>query len=145
MTPRGIRNNNPANIRRSTDEWVGLSSVQTDKAFFQFTNMTYGIRALIVTLHTYVYKYDLHTIDQIIARFAPSTENQTDAYIHTIKAIIANKYIEPKYKLTDFEVGSDKLFLLCFAICKIESKYIITQTMFKRALQETTFYKPTTK
>lgn len=142
MTTRGIRNNNPANIRRSADKWVGLSSVQADKAFFQFTNMTYGIRALIVTLHTYVYKYDLHTIDQIIKRFAPPVENQTDAYIHTIKAMMANKYVEPKYSLTDFAKGSDKLFLLCFAICKIESKYILTQTMFKQAIQETTFYNP---
>ena len=29
MLPRGIRNNNPLNIRRSKDQWQGLRAVQT--------------------------------------------------------------------------------------------------------------------
>lgn len=145
MIPRGIRNNNPANLRRSADKWIGLSSVQADKSFFQFTNMLYGIRALIVTLHTYVEKYNLHTIDQFINRFAPTNENDTHAYIHTVKAMMANKYLESKYSLADFSKGTDKLFILCCAICKIESKYALTHTLFTQALKETTFYNPSKK
>ena len=30
MLPRGIRNNNPLNIRRSKDQWQGLRAQQTD-------------------------------------------------------------------------------------------------------------------
>ena len=30
--PRGIRNHNPLNIRRSKDQWKGMAEVQTDRA-----------------------------------------------------------------------------------------------------------------
>ena len=35
MLPRGIRNNNPLNIRRSKDKWKGLRAVQADAQFCQ--------------------------------------------------------------------------------------------------------------
>ena len=31
---RGIRNNNPLNIRHSTDRWQGASEEQTDKSLY---------------------------------------------------------------------------------------------------------------
>ena len=46
-TPRGLRNNNPGNLRLSGDRWKGLRPVQTDKEFFQFTDMRYGYRAML--------------------------------------------------------------------------------------------------
>jgi len=30
MLPRGIRNNNPLNIRRSKDQWLGMKKEQTN-------------------------------------------------------------------------------------------------------------------
>ena len=33
MLPRGIRNHNPLNIRKSKDQWKGMAEVQTDRAF----------------------------------------------------------------------------------------------------------------
>ena len=51
--PRGLRNNNPGNIRRSKDKWQGLRAEQTDPEFFQFEAMAYGYRALIKTLQNY--------------------------------------------------------------------------------------------
>ena len=37
MLPRGIRNNNPLNIRRTAkDQWKGLRAQQTDASFCQF-------------------------------------------------------------------------------------------------------------
>lgn len=33
---RGIRNNNPLNIRRSADHWQGMRDEQTDPSFVQF-------------------------------------------------------------------------------------------------------------
>lgn len=32
--PRGLRNNNPGNIRTTKDKWQGLREKQTDKDFF---------------------------------------------------------------------------------------------------------------
>ena len=50
MLPRGIRNNNPLNIRRSKDQWQGMKKEQTDGAFCQFENLAYGWRASFMLL-----------------------------------------------------------------------------------------------
>ena len=83
--PRGLRNNNPLNIRRSKDKWQGLKTLQEDKEFFQFTEMKYGWRAAFRLLcHTYYGKYKLRTIRDIIYRWAPPNENGTLAYIRSV-------------------------------------------------------------
>ena len=51
--PRGIRNNNPGNIRRNGDPWQGLAKEQNDREFFTFKSAVYGIRALARLLITY--------------------------------------------------------------------------------------------
>ena len=57
MLPRGIRNNNPLNIRRSKDQWQGMKKEQTDSAFCQFENLAYGWRAAFKLLtRTYYHK-----------------------------------------------------------------------------------------
>ena len=75
--PRGIRNNNPLNIRRTgKDRWKGLSKTQGDRAFCQFETLEYGWRAAFCLLtRTYYHKYRLYTIRTIIRRWAPSCEN----------------------------------------------------------------------
>lgn len=82
--PRGIRNNNPGNIRRSADPWQGLSDTQTDPAFFQFTAPVYGIRALARVLKTYRDRHGLTTVQGIIGRWAPTNENNTGAYVQAV-------------------------------------------------------------
>ena len=54
---RGVRNNNPANIRRSATKWAFLKPVQSDKQFCQFLEIRYGIRAFFILMRTYRYKY----------------------------------------------------------------------------------------
>ncbi|HAX91039.1 MAG TPA: structural protein P5 [Rhodospirillaceae bacterium] len=82
--PRGIRNNNPGNLRRTKDPWQGLAATQTDTAFFVFKSAVYGIRALARTLIKYQDKHGLRTIRQIIGRYAPSTENDTVTYTKAV-------------------------------------------------------------
>lgn len=83
--PRGLRNNNPLNIRRSKDKWQGLKTLQEDREFFQFTEMKYGWRAAFRLLcHTYYGKYKLKTIRDIIYRWAPPNENGTLVYIRSV-------------------------------------------------------------
>ena len=85
MLPRGIRNHNPLNIRRSKDQWKGLAEAQTDRAFCQFKSLEYGWRAAFYLLtRTYYHKYRLYTIRTIIRRWAPSSENDTEAYIANV-------------------------------------------------------------
>lgn len=83
-TPRGIRNCNPGNIRVTKDKWKGLRSVQTDREFFQFTEMKWGYRALIRTLQNYRKRHNCMTIADFIRRWAPSNENNTTAYIRSV-------------------------------------------------------------
>lgn len=85
-TPRGIRNNNPGNLRRNSDPWQGLSERQGDVEFFTFKDSVYGIRALARTLIAYQDKHDLRTIRQIVSRWAPPTENNTNAYVRAVAA-----------------------------------------------------------
>ena len=49
---RGIRNNNPLNIRRSATRWQGAREEQKDKSFVQFKSMAYGYRAAWKILQT---------------------------------------------------------------------------------------------
>ena len=54
---RGLRNNNPLNIRLTGTCWQGMSKEQTDGTFVQFTTMAYGYRAAWRILFTYFYRF----------------------------------------------------------------------------------------
>ena len=82
MTPRGLRNNNPGNIRITKDKWKGLRPVQEE--FFQFTEMKWGYRALIRTLQNYHRLHGCRTIADYINRWAPEHENNTSGYISRV-------------------------------------------------------------
>lgn len=85
---RGLRNNNPLNIRHSADRWQGARIAQTDKAFVQFTSMAYGYRAVWKILDTYCLTFKrerkAYNVRNIIGRWAPPTENDTDAYVRAV-------------------------------------------------------------
>lgn len=93
--PRGIRNNNPGNIRITKDKWQGLREKQEDKAFFQFTEMKWGYRALIRTLQNYRLKWGCKTISDFINRWAPPVENNTSGYISRVckEMQVPNSYV----------------------------------------------------
>ncbi len=73
-TPRGIRNNNPLNIRHSADVFQGEIK-GNDKSFKTFSTMPYGYRAAFVTLHTYLTKYGHHQAKTIRRRTSPPLPN----------------------------------------------------------------------
>ncbi|MBS9442267.1 structural protein [Photorhabdus heterorhabditis] len=85
MQSRGIRNNNPGNIRWG-DNWQGLvpESQRTDKSFCQFISPEYGIRAMIKVIRNYNRKYGINTVSGIISRWAPEIENNTAGYINRV-------------------------------------------------------------
>lgn len=114
---RGIRNNNPGNIRWG-DDWQGLvpQAQRTDKSFCQFVSPEYGIRAMIVIQRNYQRKYGLKTITEIIQRWAPPNENDTQAYISSVAQATGTDADKP-VDLTD----SRKLFPLLQAIIRHEN------------------------
>ena len=77
---RGMRNNNPLNIRIG-NVWLGEVSNPTDPDFEQFVHIKYGLRAAFVLLRRYINHYHRNTVPMILAAWAPSTENNTTKYI----------------------------------------------------------------
>jgi hypothetical protein len=83
MIPRGLRNNNPLNIRHNADVFQGEIK-GNDKSFKTFSSMPYGYRAAFVTLATYLSR-GWNTIEKIIAKWAPPIENNTEGYIAKVE------------------------------------------------------------
>lgn len=86
--PRGIRNNNPLNIRKG-NSWKGEKEVQTDPAFEQFVSMQWGIRAGFKILKNYMSGYGgktkaLTNVHDIIHRWAPPSENNSQSYVDSV-------------------------------------------------------------
>lgn len=79
--PRGILLNNPFNIRISNNPWIGKMVPSRDKDFEQFAIMENGIHAGLKILVNYCKLDGLQTIQGIIKRWAPASENPTGNYI----------------------------------------------------------------
>lgn len=80
---RGLRNNNPGNIRRSRVSYEG-EVPSSDVSFKAFESMAYGYRAIFVLLDSYRRKYGLCTIRQMLNRYAPPSENFTEGYVRYV-------------------------------------------------------------
>ena len=85
---RGLRNNNPLNIRKVAGQhWQGellpspTGEGSGERLFVQFSSIEYGLRAAFCILRTYRNKYKAVCIEDIITRWAPPTENDTRKYI----------------------------------------------------------------
>ena len=83
VIPRGIRNNNPLNIRIG-NTWLGERPNPTDPTFEEFVTMEYGLRAAFLILRRYIRRYKKNTISSIVSTWAPSTENNTLKYIDRV-------------------------------------------------------------
>lgn len=114
--PRGIRNNNPLNIRISSVAWQGKVEHNTDGSFEQFTRLEYGIRAALVNIRTYIKRDHIDTIQGIISKWAPSSDgNNTKNYIDFVcKKIL----LPPSTRLMYNDKG--RLCMLVWAMIQVE-------------------------
>ena len=130
MAARGIRNDNPLNIRHGKSQWVGMRKKQTDKAFVQFKSRVYGYRAAFVLLRNYIRK-GVNTIGKIIARWAPSSDgNNTRAYIDFVSrtsGIDASRTIK-------FE-DKDDLVEIVRSMAQVESGIIESKEIIEQAYE----------
>ncbi len=86
MLPIGLRNANPGNLRASVPPWNG--TIGTNGGFVVFDSMVSGIRALAKQLLAYQDRRGYNTVRQVITTWAPDSENDTDAYIHAVCAVL---------------------------------------------------------
>lgn len=88
--PRGIRNNNPGNLDYSP-VWQNLDDPPSDGRFCRFKTAPDGIRAMARVLITYQDKRRapdgsrIDTVREVIDRWAPPVENDTDAYVKSVR------------------------------------------------------------
>jgi hypothetical protein len=164
---RGLRNNNPLNIRRNpANRWKGLRPEQTDKEltsgrlcsrsaeskqasfsshydaeFCQFESMKWGIRAALILMKNYR-KYGLRTPRQIIRRWAPPKENNTEGYIRSVEMLL--KRIQSQPSLPEGErngrrcLGIDSVLrtpqdyaLLAQAMAWVETGQLLPDSLFE--------------
>jgi hypothetical protein len=94
--PRGLRNKNPFNIRKSAIGWVGKTG--NDGAFEKFSSLELGLRAGMMNMRTHFRKYGLDTVAKLISRHAPGTDgNNETAFVRTVSkagGIGANETID---------------------------------------------------
>lgn len=124
---RGLRNNNPGNLIRTSIKWQGKVSESqnqdTGRKFEQFINLTFGIRAMLKDLINDINK-GKNTVTKLIKEYAPPTENNTKAYIDAVC-----KTIGVKPNDTIKFVNEDFLLQIARAIFKVElGKYHVEVT-----------------
>jgi hypothetical protein len=114
--PRGIRNNNPGNLRHGPSTWAGELQPGSDPMFVSFVTPAMGLRALMRLLLKYHQKYDLDSVESVLNRFAPPHENATDHYISAVCNDLRVRR-KDKLKLED----KDTLIKLARAIARYEN------------------------
>ena len=107
--PRGLRNNNPGNVRHSPDAWKGEVYPPLDADFMTFDSMAHGVRCTAKILLGYQTK-GLKTIRAMVARWAPPSENNTLAYANHVAKLTGFGIDQP------MTLGEGVLRRLCAAI-----------------------------
>jgi len=121
---RGIRNNNPGNLVRTSIDWLGKIPLDQnrDARFEQFYEIRYGIRALMRDIYT-DYRRGSNTVRKLISEFAPAFENNTESYINSVIGKIGMSIIP--------QMDIDTLAAIAKAIVAVENgsdaKYVTDQ------------------
>lgn len=111
-----IGKNNPFNIRyNKRNNWLGQTGQK--RGFCEFESMQMGVRAAFVLIRGYIER-DIETPRQIITRFAPPKENDTESYI---KFVCINDLGDIQLK-ENFSINTyENLFFLLSRMSQFES------------------------
>ena len=83
FTARGLRNNNPFNLQKTSIQWQGKTT-GNDSRFETFLTVQQGIRAGVIDIVGDIAKDGLNTLSKLFESFAPRHENDTTAYINFV-------------------------------------------------------------
>lgn len=117
-----MRNNNPGNIIKSEITWAGEVEC-ADPKFECFESKEFGILAMVRLITVYEKAHGINTLSGIVARWAPSTENNTVAYLQWMQSFTKLPLNEP-LDLTDHAT----MFIIVAGICIYENKVPPTET-----------------
>lgn len=125
----GLRCHNPLNIRYTGTPWKGLDAQCPAKhGFCCFVSLGYGLRAAYVVLHTYMAKYGLCTVSQIVNRWAPPSENNTAAYV---RAVARQMGVDE----TRTRLSANHLLALVAAMAKQETGLRLNEEEIKKMME----------
>lgn len=85
---RGLRNNNPGNLVLTAIKWQGKvpNAQNTDGQFEQFTELRWGIRAMMKDIIGDINE-GTNTLTALINEYSPSSENNTANYISFVSEL----------------------------------------------------------
>lgn len=87
LIARGLRNNNPGNLRFiARSPWNGQVS-DDGEGYGVYSTMALGVRAAGKQLLKYS-RSGLNTVRQIIPTWAPTSENDTEAYVRAVSSAL---------------------------------------------------------
>lgn len=138
VVPRGIRNNNPLNIEHKlSNKWLGLAETPSDGRFARFVSADYGVRAAALLLMRYYDVDGLHTLYDIINKWAPGHENNVGAYVGSVSQRMGVGPNEP-LNLHDRET----MRMLVTAMAKHETGHLLDDVVVNRGLALAGFAAP---
>lgn len=76
--------NNPGNIRKVSRTYPGEVIPSSDPAFKEFKDMESGYQAMFSLLNRFYFAQGQDTIKKIIFKWAPPSENNSQAYVNSI-------------------------------------------------------------
>lgn len=120
---------NPFNIRYSKEyKWKGFVTIH--KGFCVFESFRYGVRAGIILLRNYI-RNGYNTVESIVSRYAPPSENNTRAYIEFVDDRVNFGKIGGSSSDTPIKADSLEFFWLVSAIACYESGYNLSWDEFQ--------------
>lgn len=120
-----MRNNNPLNIRKTKDSWLG--AVGSEKGFVKFKTMMYGIRAAWRIIRNYL-NHGYCTVDAIINRWAPPSENDTDKYV---SFVCSKSGFYPESNI----ITDDDIYRILAPMCLMESGFVLKRGFFDESIR----------
>ena len=118
----GQRLNNPLNIRYSkNNNWLG--QIGSYRGFCEFESSDYGLRAAMLIIERYIVVYRKRFVRGIINRFAPSVENNTEAYVRYVQTCLERAGFDSN---SPIEPYSDNFFSLVRSMAFYESKFYVS-------------------
>lgn len=109
------KNYNPLNIRASNSDWLGKTG--SNKGFEVFSNPEYGYRAAAKNLYTSNTKYNNRSVRDLITRWAPPNENNTEKYIDVVSTDLG---VDPDADLGNLESNPELTKKLLKSMTKME-------------------------
>jgi hypothetical protein len=106
--PLGLRNNNPGNLRPLPGNTTWQGEIEPDRVnnFSRFSDVGWGLRAMITDITGDIVKDGLATIRKLTTEYAPPSENNTTAYINAVSKYMG---IGPDQVLTPDRPTIEKL------------------------------------